>query len=99
MRNALNARGGGNLLKIQEIFGSEIIKLKNLTNYKIVLHGQTTISKMELKNYLYRLEFTEQNKVIIQNMFNEHTLRRFRLFLPGFEETLRFLPPSFFYQN
>lgn len=96
MRTALNARGGGSLLKIQEILGSEIIKLKNLTDYNIVLHGQQTISKMELKNYLYRLEFTEQNKIIIQNMFHEHTLRRFRPVLPGFEETLRFLPISFF---
>ena len=57
MRAELTVRGGG-LLEATEMLGSKIIKLKTLANHKIMLHGQSSISKTTLKNHLYRLEGT-----------------------------------------
>ena len=69
----------------------QYVLILSLKNFRIIADSNQVITA-----HFYRAQFMAKSTTIIQNMFHEHNLRRFRPFLPGFEETLRFLPTSFF---
>lgn len=66
MRDVLNIRGGSILANKHQNLGSKI------KDFKIVLNS-TKIPEIDQ----YQRQFTENSKMIINNMFSEHTARRY----------------------
>lgn len=76
MRDVLKIRGGS-------ILGSEV------QNFKIVLDSVPTSI---LKIHPYRKKFTENSKMIINNLFQEHTARRY---LEGSTQKIKTVAPPY----
>ena len=68
MRETLKARGGCSL-------DSEIVLGSKAKNFEIILDS-ANIPIVKINRYRYQAEFRSNSKIIINNLFNEHTQRR-----------------------